>query len=269
MYRGKSQPSMIQILTLFRIIGAFVIFVIGETGRMGIFLAEAVFLIPFPPYLFGRVIKQINFIGVKTTLVILLTGTFTGMVLALQIYFTLSNFGAESRLGPIVALSLIKELGPVICALMVTGRAGSALSAEIGIMRITEQIDALDTMALNPYKYLIVPNLIAGIISLPLLNFIFVFVGVWGGYTVGVGLMGLSSGTYFGGIRDFVDSADILEGIYKSLSFGILITWISCYKGYFTGYGAEGVSKSTTQAVVMSSVTILIWDYFLTSILVA
>ena len=191
------------------------------------------------------------------------------MVLALQIYFTLSEFGAESRLGPIVALSLIKELGPVICALMVTGRAGSALAAEIGIMRITEQIDALDTMALNPYKYLIIPNLIAGILSLPLLNFIFVFVGVWGGYSVGVGLMGLSPGTYFGNIRDFVTGADILEGLYKSLSFGMLITWISCYKGYFTGYGAEGVSKSTTQAVVLSSVSILIWNYFLTSILVA
>lgn len=260
---------MIQILTLFRIIGNFVIFVISETGRMGIFLTEAVFLFFLPPYLPGRVIKQINFVGVKTTIVILLTGTFTGMVLALQIYFTLSRFGAESRLGPIVALSLIKELGPVICALMVTGRAGSSLASEIGIMRITEQIDALDAMALNPYKYLIVPNLIAGIISLPLLNFIFVFVGVWGGYTVGVGLMGLSYGTYFGGIRDFVAGADILEGIYKSLSFGILITWISCYKGFFTGYGAEGVSKSTTQAVVLSSVSILIWNYFLTSILVA
>lgn len=153
------------ILTLFKIIGAFVIFVIGETGRMGIFLAEAVFLIPFPPYLFGRVIKQINFIGVKTTLVILLTGTFTGMVLALQIYFTLSEFGAESR-RPNSRLVTNQGIRPVICALMVTGRAGSALAAEIGIMRITEQIDALDTMALNPYKYLIIPNLIAGIISL-------------------------------------------------------------------------------------------------------
>lgn len=235
---------------------------------MGIFLAETIFWLPFPPYLLRRVIRQINFIGVKTTLVILLTGTFTGMVLALQIYFTLSRFGAASKLGSIVALSLIKELGPVICALMVTGRAGSALAAEIGIMKISEQIDALDAMALNPFKYLIVPNLIAGIISLPLLNFIFVFVGVWGGYSVGVGLMGLSAGTYFGGISDVVDSADILEGIYKSLSFGVLITWISCYKGYSTGYGAEGVSKATTQAVVLSSVTILIWDYFLTSILV-
>ncbi|MEE8190537.1 MAG: MlaE family lipid ABC transporter permease subunit, partial [Candidatus Scalindua sediminis] len=243
--------------------------IVSEIGRMGLFLAESFFWMVFPPYLLRRIIKQINFIGVKTTLVILLTGTFTGMVLALQIYYTLVKFGAEARLGSVVALSLIKELGPVICALMVTGRAGSALTAEIGIMRITEQIDALDAMALNPYKYLIIPNLIAGVISVPLLTFIFVVVGVFGGYTVGVGLMGLSSGTYFGGIRDFVDSRDILEGLYKSLSFGILITWISCYKGYSTGYGAEGVSKATTQAVVLSSVVILIWDYFMTSILVA
>jgi len=231
------------------------------------FLTTAFFWVLFPPYLLRRIVKQINFIGVKTTLVIVLTGSFTGMVLALQTYYALVKFGAETSLGPVVALSLIRELGPVIAALMVAGRAGSALTAEIGIMRISEQIDALDAMALNPYKYLIIPNLLAGIISLPLLNAIFVVVGVWGGYAVGVGLTGVSSGTYFGGIRDFVDAKDILEGLYKSLSFGMLITWISCYKGYFTGYGAEGVSKATTQAVVLSSVTILIWDYFMTSIL--
>lgn len=231
------------------------------------FLTTAFFWLVFPPYLLRRIVKQINFIGVKTTLVIVLTGSFTGMVLALQTYYALVKFGAETSLGPVVALSLIRELGPVISALMVAGRAGSALTAEIGIMRISEQIDALDAMALNPYKYLIVPNLLAGIISLPLLNAIFVVVGVWGGYAVGVGLTGVSSGTYFGGIRDFVDAKDVLEGLYKSLSFGMLITWISCYKGYFTGYGAEGVSKATTQAVVLSSVTILIWDYFMTSIL--
>ncbi len=257
------------IFTPFKITGSFVINIVREIGRMGLFLVESFFWTLLPPYLIQRIIKQINFIGVKTTLVILLTGAFTGMVLALQIYYTLVKFGAEARLGSVVALSLIKELGPVICALMVTGRAGSALTAEIGIMRITEQIDALDSMALNPYKYLVIPNLIAGIISLPLLNFIFVVVGVFGGYTVGVSLMGLSSGTYFGGIVDFVGARDILEGLYKSLSFGLLITWISCYKGYFTGYGAEGVSKATTQAVVLSSVVILIWDYFMTSILVA
>ncbi len=234
---------------------------------MACFLATSFFWAVFPPYLLRRIVKQINFIGVKTTLVIVLTGSFTGMVLALQTYYALVKFGAETSLGPVVALSLIRELGPVISALMVTGRAGSALTAEIGIMRISEQIDALDAMALNPYKYLVIPNLLAGIISLPLLNAIFVVVGVWGGYAVGVGLTGVSSGTYFGGIRDFVSAKDILEGLYKSLSFGMLITWISCYKGYFTGYGAEGVSKATTQAVVLSSVTILIWDYFMTSIL--
>jgi phospholipid/cholesterol/gamma-HCH transport system permease protein len=255
------------ILTPFNIIGNFVHTFIRELGRMACFLATAFFWVVFPPYLLRRIVKQINFIGVKTTLVIVLTGSFTGMVLALQTYYALVKFGAETSLGPVVALSLIRELGPVISALMVTGRAGSALTAEIGIMRISEQIDALDAMALNPYKYLIIPNLLAGIISLPLLNAIFVVVGVWGGYAVGVGLTGVSSGTYFGGIRDFVDAKDILEGLYKSLSFGMLITWISCYKGYFTGYGAEGVSKATTQAVVLSSVTILIWDYFMTSIL--
>jgi len=231
------------------------------------FLVTSFFWVVFPPYLLRRIVKQINFIGVKTTLVIVLTGSFTGMVLALQTYYALVKFGAETSLGSVVALSLIRELGPVISALMVTGRAGSALTAEIGIMRISEQIDALNAMALNPYKYLIIPNLLAGIISLPLLNAIFVVVGVWGGYAVGVGLTGVSSGTYFGGISDFVSAKDILEGLYKSLSFGMLITWISCYKGYFTGYGAEGVSKATTQAVVLSSVTILIWDYFMTSIL--
>ena len=253
----------------FKIIGNFTHRFIRELGRMVCFLAESLFWMLFPPYLLQRIIKQINFIGVKTILVIVLTGSFTGMVLALQTYYALVKFGAESTLGPVVALSLIRELGPVISALMVTGRAGSALTAEIGIMRITEQIDALDAMALNPHKYLVVPNLLAGIISLPLLNAIFAMVGIWGGYAVSAGLAGISSGTYFGGIRDFVDARDILEGLYKSLSFGILITWISCYKGYFAGYGAAGVSRATTQAVVLSSVTILIWDYFMTSILVS
>lgn len=260
---------MTVILFPFKFIGKIVHKFVRESGRMGVFLAESLFWMFFPPYLVRRVIKQINFIGVKTILVILLTGSFTGMVLALQIYYTLVRFGAESKLGAIVALSLIRELGPVICALMVTGRAGSALAAEIGIMKISEQIDAIDSMALNPLKYLVIPNLIAGVISLPILNAIFVVVGVFGGYTVGVGLMGVSSGTYFGGINEVVDARDILEGLYKSLSFGVLISWISCYKGYFTGYGAEGVSKATTQAVVLSSVSILIWDYFMTSILVA
>jgi phospholipid/cholesterol/gamma-HCH transport system permease protein len=256
------------VLLPFRFIGSFIHRFVRELGRMVCFFAVAFFWMFFPPYLIGRVVRRINFIGVKTTPVIVLTGLFTGMVLALQTYYALAKFGAESSLGPVVALSLIRELGPVISALMVTGCAGSALTAEIGIMRISEQIDALDAMALNPYKYLIVPSLLGGVVSLPLLNAIFVVIGVFGGYAVGVGLMGISGGTYFGGIRDFVGAKDIMEGFYKSLSFGVLITWISCYKGYFTGYGAEGVSKATTQSVVVSSVTVLVWDYFMTSVLV-
>lgn len=149
---------------------------------------------------------------------------------------------------------------------MVTGRAGSALTAEIGIMRITEQIDALTAMALNPMRYLIVPNLVAAIIVFPLLAFVFDLVGIYGGYVVGVNLLGISSGTYFSQMQNFVDSEDIKMGLYKALSFGVIVSWVCCYKGFNTGYGAEGVSKATTQAVVMSSVLILIWDYFIGSV---
>jgi len=189
------------------------------------------------------------------------------MVLTLQAFYAMRKFGAEALLGPTVALSLIRELGPVISALMVTGRAGSALSAEIGIMRITEQIDAMELMDLNPYRYIIVPNLLAGIISFPLLASIFDVVGIYGGYLVGVKLLGVSEGGYFGEMRNFIDIKEVLQGLYKSLSFGLIVTWICCYRGFTTTYGAEGVSKATTQAVVTSSVLILVWDYFITSIL--
>jgi phospholipid/cholesterol/gamma-HCH transport system permease protein len=193
------------------------------------------------------------------------------MVLGFQGFYTLAKFGSEAFLGPMVALSLILEMGPVISALMVTARAGSALTAEIGIMRITEQIDALEIMGLNPHRYLVVPTILAGLICLPLLTAIFDVVGIFGGYMVGVKLLGLSKGIYFSEIIDYVSSRDVLEGAFKSLNFGLLIMWICCFKGYYTGrnggHGAEGVSKSTTHAVVISSVMILVWDYFLTSII--
>lgn len=226
-----------------------------------------------PPYLPGRVIKQIYFIGVKTVLVIALTGLFTGMVLTLQGYYVLVTFGAESKLGSITALSLIRELGPVIAALMLIGRAGSALTAELGIMRITEQIDALDAMALNPYKYLIVPNVIAGIISMPILSSIFVIMGTWGGYLVAVKLTGMASGVYYGAIADSIVSKDLMLCFYKSLTFGLLFSWVSCFKGFFAGsnareFGAQAVSKATTEAVVLASVLVLIFDYFITSIMI-
>jgi phospholipid/cholesterol/gamma-HCH transport system permease protein len=212
-------------------------------------------------------IGRIHFIGAKSLSVIVLTGAFTGMVLGLQVFHTLRKFGSEGFLGSVVALSLIRELGPVLCALMVTGRAGSALTAEIGIMRITEQIDALTVMALNPMRYLVVPTILAGLIAFPLLTAIFDLVGIYGGYLVGVKLLGVAEGTYFGEMQTYVDFEDITQGILKSLSFGLLVTWVCCYKGFHTEYGAEGVSRATTEAVVMSSVLILIWDYFLGSVL--
>ena len=245
---------------------------IRELGKMVSFLAISVYYMFSPPYLINRTIKQIHFIGVKTVSVITLTGLFTGMVLSLQSYYALVTFGAESKLGSILALSLIRELGPVIASLMVIGRAGSALTAELGIMRISEQIDALDAMALNPYKYLVIPNLLAGVISLPILTAFFIVVGIWGGYLVAVPLTGLSSGVFFGSIADAILAKDLLLSLYKSLCFGILISWVSCYKGFYAGFGhgfgAEGVSKATTQAVVLSSVLVLVFDYYITSLVV-
>lgn len=255
------------IVGLIRNVGAVSLFGLRRVGRMGLFLSQTLIYASTPPLKVTQLLNQVRFIGFQSILVIFLTGAFTGMVLGLQGYYTLSRFGSSALLGPMVALSLIRELGPVLSALMVTGRAGSAMTAEIGIMRISEQVDALKLMGLNPFRYLVVPKLLAGIISLPLLTAIFDVVGIFGGYLVGVKLLGVSKGTYFGEMANYVDMKDILGGIYKSLTFGVLISWICCYKGYFTGFGAEGVSRATTQAVVFSSVLILVWDYFMTSLL--
>jgi len=248
-------------------LGALSLIGLRGTGRMGLFLAKTFFFAATPPLKFSQLLKQIRFIGFQSALVIFMTGAFTGMVLGLQGYYTLSRFGSAALLGPMVALSLIKELGPVLTALMVTGRAGSAMTAEIGIMRITEQVEAIELMGLNPFRYLVVPKFLAGILALPLLTAIFDVVGIFGGYLIGVKLLGIGEGTYFGEMANYIRMQDITQGIYKSLSFGVLITWVCCYKGYHAGFGAEGVSKATTQAVVLSSVMILFWDYILTSAL--
>ncbi len=254
-------------IRLLGLLGAAFLTMLAYLGRLGFFLGYTVFLTFVPPLKFRRVVRQLHFIGARSSLVIALTGVFTGMVLGLQGYDTLSRFGSTGFLGPAVAISLITELGPVLSALMVTGRAGSALTAEIGIMRITEQIDALEVMNLNPMRYLVVPNILAGIVVLPLLGALFDVVGIYGGYLVGVELLGVSSGTYFSGMTDAVTMTDIRIGLYKSLCFGLLITLICCFKGYHTGYGAEGVSRATTEAVVFSSVAVLVFDYFLNSVL--
>jgi phospholipid/cholesterol/gamma-HCH transport system permease protein len=254
-------------LSLVERFGSTVLGWIAGMGRMLILLASALFWAFLPPYRWRRLARQIHFMGWRSMLVVVLTGAFTGMVLGLQGYYTLRKFGATAMLGPAVALSLIREIGPVLCALVVTGRAGSAMAAEIGIMRITDQIDALSVMALNPIKYLITPNILAGLITLPMLTAIVDVVGIYGGYLVGVQLLGVSEGVYFGEMQDIIGAYDISIGFWKSLSFGLIISWICCYIGYYTSFGAEGVSRATTDAVVLSSVWILVCDYLLTSVL--
>lgn len=236
-------------------------------GKMGMFLGASLARAASPPYRVRNVVRQIHFIGVKSVFVIVLTAAFTGMVLALQGFYTLRKFGSEALLGPAVALSLIRELGPVLSALMVTGRAGSALTAEIGIMRIGEQIDSLETMGIDPIRFLVAPRMLGFLLSVPLLTAIFDVVGIHGGYLVGVKLLGVNAGAYFGQMEASVELVDITNGVWKSLAFALLIAWVCTYKGYFTSRGAEGVSYATTSAVVVSSVLVLVCDYFLTSVL--
>ena len=254
-------------IKLLRILGSWFISKLKSMGHMFLFLMNSIYLVFVPPFKFKVLIHQIRFLGSKSMAIILLTGAFTGMVLALQLFYTLRKFGSEALLGPAIALSLIRELGPVLSALMITGRAGSAITAELGIMRITEQIDALNAMALNPIRYLIVPYIVAAIITFPLLTAMFDLIGIYGGYVIGVKLLGIGSGTYFSQMENFLTMDDIKLGLYKSFSFGIIVSWVCCYKGFYSNYGAEGVGRATTQAVVMSAIFILMWDYLLGAIL--
>lgn len=250
-------------------IGEYFLYFLDQAGLMSLLLYKAFVAVLKPAYQLQPIIKQIHFIGAKSIFVIVFAGVFTGMVLALQFYNTLERFGSVDLLGSAVALALLRELGPVMAGLMVVGRAGSAICAEIGIMRTSEQIDALECMAINPVKFLIVPKLIAGIIALPLLTCIFDVVGILGGYMVGVIIFDLSSATYFNSIYTGAEWSDIEMGLYKALLFGLILTWISCAKGYFLhferegAFGAEGVSRVTTNAVVTSSIIILFGDYII------
>ncbi len=234
---------------------------------MTLFLLQTLVMLLWPPIKFGRVVSRTQFIGFQSILVVALTGAFTGMVLAYQLFSALSDYGSLAELGPLVALSLLREMGPVVCALMVTARAASAITAEIGIMRIREEIDALEMMGLNPFRYLVTPVVLAALICLPLLTALFSVIGIAGGYLVSVKLLGLSGGTYMGQIIDAVDMDDVMQSVYKAICFGGIIAWVSCYKGYTTEYGAAGVSRATTTSVVLCSVLILVSDYFLTSVM--
>jgi phospholipid/cholesterol/gamma-HCH transport system permease protein len=248
-------------------LGALVLDGVVQLGQFVVFLLGAVFYMCVPPYKPRLWIRQIRIIGADSLFLIILIGGFTGMVLGLQGYNTLRRFGSEGALGAVVALVLVRELGPVLAALMIAARAGSAMAAELGSMQSTEQIDALTVMAINPVQYLVSPRVLAGVVSFPLLTSIFDVIGIWGGYMIGVGLMGAPSGAYFNRIAATMSGHDIATGLYKALVFGVIVMWVCCYKGYHAERMATGVSRATTEAVVLSSVLILAWDYFLTSIL--
>src|SRR5262249_3909612 len=237
---SMGEPAVPSVVRPVEAIGRWTIYLIEVLGRFGGFFALALFSMVTPPFKTRAFIDRVHYIGYRSLLIIILTGAFTGMVLGLQVYLTLSRFGSEAFLGPAVALSLIRGPGPVLAALMVPGRAGSALTAEIGIMRITEQIDALTVMALNPFRYLVTPSILAGIVTFPMMTALFDVVGIFGGYLVGVKLLGLSEGTYFGEMRTFVDFHDVMTGFWKSLSFGAIVSWVATYKGFYVGHGAGG-----------------------------
>lgn len=218
-----------------------------------------------PPFRWRQTMEQMEFIGIGSLPVIALTGLFTGMVFALQAHHSFRIFHAEALIGSTVGLALSREIGPVFTALMVTARAGSAMAAEIGSMKVTEQIDALESMAVSPIHYLVVPRVVAGLVMVPILYGFFLFIGVAGAYFVAVGLLGLPEAPFLSKLYYYVDMDDVIGGLMKSVFFGFLLTIISCHRGYRTSGGAQGVGLSTTRAVVISSVTVLVADYFLTS----
>jgi len=248
------------------------LYILTDLGKMTLFLLKALRGVFRRPFRFRELLRQMHFIGVGSLAVIFFTAASTGMVLGLQGYYSLNKFGADGMLGSAVSLTLIMELGPVLTALMVAGRAGSAMCAELGIMRISEQIDALDCMAVDPFRYLITPKFLATLICVPLLTVMFDVVGIAGGYIAGVSLMDVNPGSYVEGMRTSVTNHDIQLGVIKSFVFALLVVWICTGRGYFVqeirgaGFGAESVSRVTTQAVVFSSISVLIFDYLLTAV---
>ena len=250
-------------------VGRTVLNSINTLGASTIFFIKSLALV-FRPKQMAGIVQQVYFIGAKTTGIIALVALFTGMVLGLQLYYTLVKFGSVGALGSAIALSLIRELGPVLTAIMITARAGSAMTAEIGVQRISEQIDALYTMQINPLRYLISPRIAAALISFPLLTALFDIIGIIGGYFTGVILAGADPGTYYYRVQESVETIDVMGGFIKSLVFAVVVITICCYQGFFThlrkdSRGAKSVSMATTSAVVQSCVWILITDYLVTS----
>lgn len=246
-------------------VGEWVAGHVREMGDIFLLFLDTIRWAMHPPFRLDLFFQQMERVGVRSGLVVIMTGAFTGMVLALQSFHATRSFGAETLVGVTVALAMTRELGPVLTSFMVTGRAGSAMAAEIGTMRVTEQIDALMAMAVNPVKYLIVPRVLASIVALPVLTVIADFIGIVGGYFMGVTILGINAGAYVANMERYVKLEDIYHGLIKAAVFGLILALIGCYKGYTTRGGAAGVGRATTQSVVLSAVLILMANYLLTA----
>ncbi|MFL2769829.1 MAG: MlaE family ABC transporter permease [Rhodospirillaceae bacterium] len=251
------------------LIGRMVIRFLEHLGKLTVFTITSVSHCVRPP-IFPRLIgRQMIDIGYYSLPVVGLTAIFSGMVLALQSYTGFARFNAESAIANVVVLSITRELGPVLAGLMVAGRIGASMAAEIGTMRVTEQIDALTTLSTNPYKYLIAPRLIAGLLMLPLLVLVADIIGVFGGYLVGVFKLGFNPNVYLANTIDFLEPLDVISGLVKAAVFGFIIALMGCYNGFHSQGGAQGVGTATTNAVVSSSILILTFNYIITELFFA
>ncbi len=256
----------IMILNIFEGIGHGFLSFLERTGHLAFFVLRALYHSVMPPYFPNQLMRQLIDIGYYSLPVVGMTALFTGMVLALQSYTGFTRFNAEGAIAGVVVLSVTRELAPVLAGLMVAGRVGAAIAAEIGTMRVTEQIDALTTLSVNPYKYLIAPRVIAATLMLPLLVLIGDIIGVYGGYVVAIYNLGFSPAGYLTQTWDVVESMDVISGLYKAGVFGFIVAMMGCYHGFNSDRGAQGVGAATTNAVVSSSIFILIFNYILTQV---
>ena len=250
-------------------IGRVFIGFLGSIGRLTVFTGLALSHVVRPPWYPRIILRQMIEIGYFSLPVVGLTAVFTGMVLALQSFTGFARFNAEGAVANVVVLSITRELGPVLAGLMVSGRIGASMAAEIGTMRVTEQVDALTTLSTNPFKYLVVPRFIAGVTMLPVLVLIADIIGVMGGYLIGVFELGFNAANYLQNTWDFLTAFDVISGLVKAAVFGFIITLMGCYHGYHSRGGAQGVGQATTNAVVSASILILCFDYILTAIFFA
>lgn len=248
------------------LIGRILLNLVNLIGRVALFGGRGVYHIFTPPYHLRMIGQQMWVIGYNSLPVVGMTALFTGMVLALQIYIGSSRFNAESTVATIVVIGITRELGPVLGGLMVAGRMASAMAAEIGTMRVTEQIDALSTLSTNPYKYLVAPRLLAATLSLPLLILVADIIGVLGGYLVGTQKLGFNFAVYLRNTAEFLEWSDVFSGLVKAAVFGFIIALMGCFHGFNSKGGAQGVGRATTDAVVSSSILILISNYFVTEL---